>query len=243
MIEKESELLRNLQDDVPILKHLRASAIETEYEVISDSLWLLVILKESPQSSIPFAGNRGRSRASVTDPFMEDLAEVCRQVEQVEGRILIAASGVASPLDDTSDGPEAASTATIRRRIKRGLAKGAVFIPGLPFATSLFLEDPPTTLTQGPNMTINARVKTLEAECAYLVSVRLECSEPPDMFFKFSPTRSVPMARVGPFQRPDLGTRLQVAMDLRLRLRLKVVAGLSWDTGEVVSFELQEFVD
>ena len=243
VLENEAELLRNLQDDVPILRHLRASFVETEYEVIDKSLWLLVVLQESTQSPIPFAEIGGRPRVRVADPFMEDLGDVRRQVEQVEGRILIAASGAASPLDGTSDGPQAVSTATIRRRIKRGITNGAILIPGLPYARSLFVEDPPSTLTQGPRMTISTLVKALENECAYLVSVRLEASEAPGVSFKFSPTRVVPMARVGAFQRAESGTRLQVAMDTGKRLHLKVVAGLAWETGDVESFELKELVE
>lgn len=243
MQEKEARLLKDLHDDVPILRRLVASIVTTEYEVIDNSLWLLVLLQEAPQSTLPFPTSQVQYRTYVPDPYMADLNEVCRQIGQVEGRILIAVSGAASPLDGTTDGPQASSTATIRRRIKRGLSNGSVLAPGLPYARSLFLEAAPATLPQGPRVVISALVKALETACAQLISVRLEGALVPGVSVKFAATRQVPMARIGAFQRVEAGTRLQTAMDSHARLRFGVVAALAWESGDVVSFELTRFVD
>jgi hypothetical protein len=48
---------------------------------------------------------------------------------------------------------------------------------------------------------------------------------------------------VGPFLKVEAGTRLQTAMDSKVRLRLEVLAALDWATGKVVSFELRDILE
>lgn len=241
--KNEAELLRSLQDDVPVLRHLRASEITSDYEVIDKRLWLLFLLQEKTQESLAFSANKTRPRAGTVDPYAEDLSDVRHQVGQVQGRILIAISGAASPLDGTQDSPQASSTATIRRRVKRGLSNGQLLIPYLPVARPLMVGQLPTTLPQGPSIVISARVNALDPECAQLAAVRLEDAKGSGANFQFSPTKQVRLARIGAFQRVAPGTRLQIAMDSRTRIRMEVVAALDWASGHVVSFELRNFID
>lgn len=88
----------------------------------------------------------------------------------------------------------------------------------------------------------SALVKALAADHAELVGIRVE--NPPDCRtrFKLLAIKQVPMARAGQFQKAINGTTLQVAMDDGKRLRMEVIAGLEWDSGKLVSFELRNFI-
>jgi hypothetical protein len=44
------------------------------------------------------------------------------------------------------------------------------------------------------------------------------------------------------FKEEAWGTRLQLSMDRETRIRCAAVAMLSWETGEVVGFELKEIL-
>jgi hypothetical protein len=243
LIKKDAELLQSLRDDVPVLKYLRASELATDYEVTERGLNLLVLLEESGQMPLGFPAEVVKRKTGTADPYLEDLADVRHQIGLVEGRILISSSGAASPLDGTVDTPQLSSTATVRRRVKRGLSSGGVFAPGLPDARQLILEPPSATLPQGPCISIIARVKSLETERAYLVAVRLVDAKESGLSFKFSAAKALQMARPGGFQRVEPGTKLQTAMDLHALIRLEVIAALDWASGAVVSFELAEFLD
>jgi hypothetical protein len=234
----ESEHLRNLKDDVPVLDHLRASTLSTDYELTNEGLKLLVLLKESDQVPIAFASGLPGRAQTTADPYMEDVADARRQMAQVAGRIVIACSGAASPLDGTKDTPQAPSTATVRRRVLRGLDQGGVLVPGLPDARPLFVDTPPSTLPQAVPVTITARVKRLETETAFLVGVRLVDAKGSGLTLKAAASKEFAMTRPGPFQKVAPGTVLQVAMDSDARIRLDVLAALDWASGAPVAFEL-----
>lgn len=237
----ESEHLRNLRDDVPVLKHLRASKLTSDYELTKDGLKLLVLLQEADQGSLPFTAAGSGAKQRPADPYMEDVADAKRQIALVPGRILVACSGAASPLDGSRDLPQASSTATVRRRVKRGLAMGGLFVPGLPDARPLIMEPPPSTLPQAVPVTITARVKSLETETAYLVGVRLVYAKGSGLSLRAGPTKEFALARPGPFQKVAPGTVLQTAMDSHARIRLDVLAALDWASGIPVAFELVRF--
>lgn len=240
---KEAELLKSLRDDVPVLNHLRASRLATDYEVVDKGLKLVVLLQEAAQVPLPFpAAGTGR-RAGTLDPFLEDLADVKRQASEAEGRIMIATSGASSPLDGSADGPHASSTTTIRRRVRRGIAAGGVFVPDGPDARPLIIEQPSPTLPQGARIVITARICALFPDSAQLASVRLTDARDSGLSFRFSATKQLTLARVGPFLKVEAGTRLQTAMDSKVRLRLEVLAALDWATGKVVSFELRDILE
>lgn len=234
----ESELLRNLRDDVPVLKHLRASKVSTDYEPTNDGLKLLVLLKETDQASLPFTAAEAGVNLRPADPYLEDVADAKRQIALVQGRVVVACSGAASPLDGSKDSPQASSTATIRGRVKRGLANGGLFVQGLPDARPLLMEPPPSTLPQAVPVTITARVKRLDTETAILVSVRLVDAKGSGLVLRAGPTKEFSLARPGAFQKVAPGTVLQTAMDSKARIRLDALAALDWASGTPVSFEL-----
>lgn len=234
----ETEHLRNLRDDVPVLKHLRASKVSTDYEPTTDGLKLLVLLKETDQASLPFTAAGAGVNQRPADPYLEDVADARRQIALAQGRIVVACSGAASPLDGSKDTPQASSTATIRGRVKRGLAKGGLFVPGLPDAKPLIMEPLPSTLPQAVPVTITARVKRLETEAAFLVSVRVVDAKGSGLVLRAGPTKEIELARPGAFQKVTPGTVLQTAMDSKVRIRLDVLAALDWASGMPVSFEL-----
>jgi len=234
----ESEHLRNLKDDVAILNHLRAATISTDYELTHEGLRLLVLLNEAEQVPLPFAA-RSSGRTQITaDPFMEDVADAKQQMALTPGRIVIACSGASSPLDGSKDTPQAPSTATVRRRVRRGLAQGGVLIPGWPDARPLIMDPPPSTLPQAVPVTITALVKRLETKTAFLVSVKLVDAKGSNLTMKAGPLKEFAMTRPGAFQRVAPGTVLQMAMDSNARIRLEVLAALDWASGAPVSFEL-----
>jgi len=234
----ESDHLRNLKDDVPVLNHLRASTVSTDYELTNGGLKLLVLLKEADQVPIAFASGLPGRTPTTADPYMEDVVDARRQMALVPGRIVIACSGAASPLDGSKDTPQTPSTATIRRRVLRGLARGGVLVPGLPDAKPLIVDPPSSTLPQAVPVAITAKVKRLETKTAFLVNVRLVDAKGSGLTLKAAPSKEHAMTRPGSFQKVAPGTVLQTAMDSDARIRLEVLAALDWASGTPVSFEL-----
>jgi hypothetical protein len=241
MQKREAEMLKGLHDDVPALAFLRASVVITDYEATSTGLKLVVLLRESEQAPLPFPAVGAGRRSGTSDPFLEDVADVRDQAGAAEGHMLIAASGAASPLDGSKDSPKSSSTASIRKRLRRSLAGHGVFAPQAPDALPLSIEQPPTTLPQGPRIEITARVHSLSHEAAQLNSVRLADARGASINFKFAPATQLTLGRVGVFQQVGAGTKLQIAMDTGVRLKLEVIAALDWASGEVREFELKNF--
>lgn len=237
MLELENRLLDDLQTDIPILKYLRASTLVTQYMPEAEKLWLVVLLEESQQISFSFVDKDAGRSVRNRDPFMDELKAVRSQIAQAEGRILIALSGAASPLDGTIDTPHASSTATLRRRIKRVSSHGFALVPSLPYSNQLPLHAPPATLPQGPRAVIRARVKSLDNLSAQLIDVNVQEVIGNTTAFKIPTSKAIRLERVGRFQRVEAGAVLQRAMDSYTNVRLEVVVALAWDTGDVVHLE------
>lgn len=237
----ESRLLEDLHADIPVLKYLRASNVVTQYTVEAGRLWLVVMLEESTQMPISFVDTVRSRSVRICDAFMHELKCVRDQVAQSEGRILFALSGCSSPLDGSVDTPQASSTATLRRRIKRGAKQGFVQVPSLPYSNQLSLYALPSTLPQGPRAVINARVKSLDNVSAQLVNLEIEEDGEGGWAFKTSLSKMIRLERVGRFQRVEAGAMLQRAMDSHAYIRLEVIVALAWDSGDVVHLELAGF--
>jgi len=239
--DREAGHLRNLMVDVPVLRHLRASTVHTEYLPADQALWLIVSLVESAQPALALHAEEAAKAAQEADPYLDDLADARRQLQAVPWRVQLALSGAASPLDGTFDGPDASSTASIRQRVRRGMKGESLLLPGWQDAQIIPIGGIPSTLTQGPIVDLLAQVEWIESAGAQLGAFEAIAAASADLKFKAS--RGLYLSRPGAFSRAEYGTRLQVAMDRGEPLRLRAVSALDWATGVVVSFELRGFID
>ncbi len=231
--------LKNLRVDAPVLNYLWSSIMTSELEVADKRLWLVVSLQESDQHRLELAAQAARMKTA--DPFLDDVADVRRQVGQVKWRTLTALSAAASPLDGSRDGPDSTSTSSIRQRVKRGVKGGMLMLPGWPAPGQIEVGDLPEVLPRGPEAEISANVTWLDHENAGLRAVAIESRSAPGLTANVDVLKSACLGRAGQFARSEHGTRLQVAMDKGTRVRLNVLCHLDWATGVVVGFELRDF--
>lgn len=232
--------LKNLRVDAPVLNYLWSSKITWEFEVTANRLWLIVSLQESDQFLLELSAQVTRMKTA--DPFLDDVSDVRRQLGQVKWRTLTAMSAAASPLDGSCDGPDAASTSTVRQRVKRGAKGGTLVLAGWPEPAQIELAEVPTVLPQGPEAEISAKVVWLDHQNAGLRSVAIERQPAAEAVINLDGLKDVHLGRAGLFARAEHGTRLQVAMDKGARVQLRVLCQLDWATAAVVGFELQDFV-
>jgi hypothetical protein len=151
-------------------------------------------------------------------------------------------SAAASPLDGSSDGPDAASTSSIRLRVKRSVKGGTLVLAGWPEPAQIELVEVSAVLPQGPEVEISANVVWLDHQIAGLRSVVIERQPGAKPFVNLDGLKEVHLGRAGRFARAGHGTRLQVAMEKGTRVQLRIPCQLDWATATVVGFELQDFV-
>jgi hypothetical protein len=231
--------LKNLRVDAPVLNFLWSSFVSWELEVADRILWVVFSLQEVMQSQLDLIGHMTRTKTE--DPFLDDVSDARRQVSEVKWRTLMALSAAASSLDGTHDSAEAASTSSVRQRVKRSVKGGKLVLAGWPEPAQLEFDDLPTVLPQVIEVEISAKVVWLDHESAGLSKVAVERQPASGPAVEVDGQKEVLLGRVGHFARAEHGTRLQVVMDTGKRVHLQVMAQLDWATAAVVVFELRDF--
>jgi hypothetical protein len=233
--------LTNLAVDVPVLNCLKASSLRVCTAISTGQLWMVVFLDEHQQGSLILPIDDGLR--SGCDAYLDEVAAAQRQLAEVPWRRQAALSGSASPLDGTRDSAHASSTASVRQRVKRARR----VVVGLPASGSfdnlpLGFEEVPSTLPQGPLVEITASLQQLSRGYATLARVDIASSSSHARELRLPKGVRPRLVRAGMFKEEAWGTRLQLSMDRETRIRCAAVAMLSWETGEVVGFELKEIL-
>lgn len=234
--ELERRMIEALKIDIPILNVLAASEIVTAEQVVSNQLWLVVLLVPASQPTLE-ALDMDTARLSNTK-FSEEVALARQQMSKVEWRIRQAVGEGCSPVNSTAYGPHQSPTTAIRQRVRSNARGGKIWIPADQFGLEIEVGSVPGYLQRGAEIRIITHVENLDRNSAKLgrVSIEKEARERVKDIPQIASCNK--LHRVVDSHHRDWGTRLQLAMDAKSTIELPVVVTLDWATGAAVCFQL-----
>ena len=243
LTHKVKQVLQEVAVDIPIIKALRSCTVETKVEARSSRMFLNVYLQESAQLSL-FRSSAARAHnRSDEDLFLQELDQAILE-RQSAGRQIETATGIAAGVyfgnEPASHGP---TLRTVRGSINRRLEpSGMMHVAGLPEPVSIGIEKPPKILSEATLLTISATVNSLTRTRAQLSQITLEAVGAIPQGSVFHMPDEIYVIRAGAHKSLQSGTRLQIAMDSRQPLKMKVLLTYDWVDGRPSLLELVDFV-
>lgn len=234
--ELERRMIEALKIDIPILNVLAASEIVTAEQVVSNQLWLVVLLVPASQPALE-ALDMDTARLSHTK-FSEEVALARKQMGKVEWRVRQAVGEGCTPINSTEHGPHHSSTVAIRQRVRSNARGGKIWIPSDQFGLEIEIGSMPSHLQRGAEIRITTQVENLDRKSAKLARVSIEQVARERVKHIPQIERCNRLLRVMDSHHRDWGTRLQLAMDAKSTIELPVVVTLDWATGAAVCFQL-----
>lgn len=232
--KRVASLIRELYEDVPALKMLRASRMQDRREPQSTGLCLGIYLDETAQIGIQYPGDKSE-RPLVTDLFLQEVELVERQQKAIRQQLSRAVSPAVNPAGN-------AAVVSIRKRLKRTRRDEGFLLASGPEPERVHYGDLPKVMPRGYEANVRVRVNWISPKTAEVLI--FDAVDPKGSKRNDLPCGTrIKLIREGKQMRLASGPRLLEAMDQKHDLLLKVTVALNWISGEPLFLELVNFAD
>jgi hypothetical protein len=227
------EHIKELAADIPALKNLQASRLETVYETQTAGLYLKVFIEELPQLSLLLHSARSAG-SELTDLFLQDVDRIKSDQGKIRQRRIQAQNPAIDPFED-------GQISTVRKRMRKVRCRGETLIPTGPEPEQCRHDDLARVLPRGDEIVVIASVKWLSPLAAQVL-VHSVIDFEGDGVCRLAPDTVIELRRIQRHRRQESGGRLQQAMDTRRQLKLRVSMAFDWASGDPKHLELVDFL-
>lgn len=244
LTHKVKQVLQEVSVDIPVLNNLRSCTLETKVEARNSRLIVNVYLQETAQLSLLMSSPGRAHDRQGEDPFLLELNQAIRERESASRQIEIAMGIAASACSSRKLTTQKPAVKTIRSSINRRLQQsGVMHVAGLPEPVTIQIEKPPRILPEATLLNISAIVNSLTRTRANLSQITVASVGVIPEGSVFQMPDEIYVIRAGAHRSQQSGTRLQIAMDSRHLLRMKVLLTYDWVDGRPSLLELVGFID